>query len=1183
MSVFMKKIALLLRSLFSLANINLKQALGLAMMVGISLNGFAQESDLFRKAGHKTELKTISFSPDNKYFISVEKDTLAILWDITTGQQLRTIKNVEAAVFKNNNAIYLAMSDKTFKQIDLDGQTIKTYASKGAKYKFPSSYAFDMIPKMYHPEKGLYIFGNDVFDMDKGYVRRLAIETPGYGSRDYSPVTNQMAIADKKTGKIVFINIETGLVVSTVQTDNLKEENTKISFSANGEKLLVTKPSAFLLIDVPAGKIQRTIKNTMGDGEYGSFSPDGKMLALVVKDYNKYVGQVTMLDIASGSTLFTRTFKDFGFFVNMQFVPDGKNIALWFHALADDKQTVVLLDAKGASAWQYNWVYKPGEFSSAVFGSNITFSPDGQKMLFGNMKKLWLFGTKTGVAEKTFTEISQGAVKGIHFINDNSRMVSSTREQIFIWNLQTGEMERSLFVKEKSFEDRDDKWASSADGKHFFVLKEDHLKELDSTGKIIFQYPEAKKIEYRNNVSVSFDGQYVMNQGVPLTGFCAANKDAYTLEVFDTKTHKLVYTNNCVEGFATFSKTQNVLVLQEKSNAAPLRFFDLPSGKLLYEIKVPNTANKYKKPIFSESGRYLTMTASEYPDGYSEEILVDIKNKTVKTIPVTIDAAIDKRNDKYAMITPRGFACGEKYIVYEGWRTNNVLFYNIEQGKFEEELTFNNPLGITLFSAISISPNGKFLMLGTYEGSILLWDIERKKLQGTMYPDAAKGNWAVINAQGQFDANTGAQNDMFHVSGSTVVPLNSMFEKFYTPRLLPRILNGENFATAEIDVKKLKKAPTVKMQFKENARNLEVGDDDVQTIETKSSNASVAITAECPQDAVTEIRLYQNGKLVETTRNLVVENERQGDKTLAKTFSVNLVEGANRFKAIAFNTERTESRPLEINVLFKPEKNNIEIKSMTETQLHIIVVGINAYKNPKYNLNYALDDAEAFKIAIESGAKGIFNSVNTHFIKDAEATKAGITAALQNVKEQASAQDVFIFYFAGHGVVNDKQSFFLVPSDVLQLYGNDDALAQKGISAASLQQFSKDIKAQKQLFILDACQSAGALENIVALRGAAEEKAIAQLARSTGTHWLTASGSSQFASEFSQLGHGAFTYCLLEALKGGADNGDKKISIKELDTYLQLKVPEVTQKYKGTAQYPASYGYGNDFPIIIIK
>jgi uncharacterized caspase-like protein len=168
-------------------------------------------------------------------------------------------------------------------------------------------------------------------------------------------------------------------------------------------------------------------------------------------------------------------------------------------------------------------------------------------------------------------------------------------------------------------------------------------------------------------------------------------------------------------------------------------------------------------------------------------------------------------------------------------------------------------------------------------------------------------------------------------------------------------------------------------------------------------------------------------------------------------------------------------------------------------------------------------------------------------------------------------------------VINDKKEFFLVPYDVLQLYGNDDALAQKGFSAAGLQQMSKDIKAQKQLFILDACQSAGALETVAASRGAAEEKAIAQLARSTGTQWLTASGSEQFASEFSQLGHGSFTYCLLEAFRGDADQGDKKLTVKELDAYLQNKVPEITQKYRGTPQYPASYSYGNDFPIIIIK
>ena len=62
-----------------------------------------------------------------------------------------------------------------------------------------------------------------------------------------------------------------------------------------------------------------------------------------------------------------------------------------------------------------------------------------------------------------------------------------------------------------------------------------------------------------------------------------------------------------------------------------------------------------------------------------------------------------------------------------------------------------------------------------------------------------------------------------------------------------------------------------------------------------------------------------------------------------------------------------------------------------------------------------------------------------------------------------------------------------------------------------------------------------------------------------------------------------FTAQDLEALSGKADSGDKKITVKEIDAYLQDTVPTTTQKYKGTPQYPASYGKGNDFPILLVK
>lgn len=481
-------------------------------------------------------------------------------------------------------------------------------------------------------------------------------------------------------------------------------------------------------------------------------------------------------------------------------------------------------------------------------------------------------------------------------------------------------------------------------------------------------------------------------------------------------------------------------------------------------------------------------------------------------------------------------------------------------------------------SGLVFAKNERYMLSEEY-GGLCFWDTEKQRQIGKLYLFENSAEWILVTPDGRFDATEGALKKMYYTKGKEIIPLESLYEKYYVPGLLKQV--WENTLPESLpDIGELKLPPTIQLTLQNADRNLVVTDD-VPLIKTDKQQVTIVAEANGLQDLVTEIRLYQNGKLVQSTRNLTVEEDK-GERLLTKLFTVTLNPGENNFKAIAINSQRTESVPAALIANYTPAANTVQPVTNT-IQLHVVVVGINAYKNPKYNLNYALADASAFSASINEGANTLFSKINTVFLKDADATKEGILAAFEKIKTGAQPQDLFVFYYAGHGVINDKKEFFLVPHDVTQLYGNDDALAQKGISAALLQQVSKEIKAQKQLFILDACQSAGALETIAAARGAAEEKAIAQLARSTGTQWLTASGSEQFASEFSQLGHGSFTYCLLEAFKGAADQGDKKLTVKELDAYLQTKVPEVTQKYKGTPQYPASYSYGNDFPIIIIK
>jgi len=349
---------------------------------------------------------------------------------------------------------------------------------------------------------------------------------------------------------------------------------------------------------------------------------------------------------------------------------------------------------------------------------------------------------------------------------------------------------------------------------------------------------------------------------------------------------------------------------------------------------------------------------------------------------------------------------------------------------------------------------------------------------------------------------------------------------------------------------------------------------DGNVITSTQKNSTVVVEVTSNPAEVTEVRLYQNGKLMDT---------KPGTGAASYQFDVSL--------STAFGEE---------NFLFvnAGSKNGIDAEKAKFTinyqgattekpTLYLVTVGIDKYKNSKYNLNYAVADANGVEKSIKNSSSGIFKTIVPYNIRNEKAVKSNIEAALNDIKKKSLEQDMLVVYYAGHGVMSGEtasdKEFYIVPTDVTQLYGRDDMLKDKAIAASSLKEYAQSINAQKQIFILDACQSAGALESVTE-RGAAEEKAIAQLARSTGTFWITSTGSNQFASEFEKLGHGIFTYSLIEGLDGKADtNGDKKLTIRELSTYIENKVPELSEQLKGTAQYPSAYSFGNDFPIIVYK
>ncbi|HEX8548100.1 MAG TPA: caspase family protein, partial [Cytophagaceae bacterium] len=196
-----------------------------------------------------------------------------------------------------------------------------------------------------------------------------------------------------------------------------------------------------------------------------------------------------------------------------------------------------------------------------------------------------------------------------------------------------------------------------------------------------------------------------------------------------------------------------------------------------------------------------------------------------------------------------------------------------------------------------------------------------------------------------------------------------------------------------------------------------------------------------------------------------------------------------------------------------------------------------------------------------------------------DATKTNILDKLDALSRTVGHNDVFIFFYAGHGsMVEDK--FYFIPTECTMLYESAE-LNKKALEASLLQEKFKNIKALKQIIIMDACHSGGSVE-LLANRGSSEEKAIAQLSRSAGIHVLASAGSEQTAKELKELGHGLFTSVLIEALSGAADGSpqDGKVTVYEIKSYLDDQVPVLNQKYSGKPQYPYTFSRGHDFPLI---
>ena len=122
------------------------------------------------------------------------------------------------------------------------------------------------------------------------------------------------------------------------------------------------------------------------------------------------------------------------------------------------------------------------------------------------------------------------------------------------------------------------------------------------------------------------------------------------------------------------------------------------------------------------------------------------------------------------------------------------------------------------------------------------------------------------------------------------------------------------------------------------------------------------------------------------------------------------------------------------------------------------------------------------------------------------------------------------------------------------------------------------LRTQRVLVLIDSCQSGATVEAFAEMQNF-QRRYIRSFSRVAGVTVIAASRRDQQAIELPSLGHGLFTYVVLQGLDGNADSSprDGSVTAHEIVEYADLQIPGMSKRYLDEPQVPMAFALGADF------
>ena len=560
-----------------------------------------------------------------------------------------------------------------------------------------------------------------------------------------------------------------------------------------------------------------------------------------------------------------------------------------------------------------------------------------------------------------------------------------------------------------------------------------------------------------------------------------------------------------------------------------------------YSISDVKDKNSNFNRIEEANGKYSLSHSAGGEYGYADAILNINKNGNV------ISSVTKNATDGYLN---RCYGWYKDYVI--SGSANGFLMVYDKNGKEVASL-----IGHT-GEVWSIAVDGDRLVSGSDDQTIRVWNLKGLGVDKTIYPmlsifTGKDNEWVIWSKSGYFNSSVGGDKYVgYHINQglekeARYVGSDKYFDTLFRPDIISTLWKTGSEKKAIAYAGRTKKVKVVDI-----AQSLPPVVSLLSKSDIKTSAASVEVEFSVQSDEnIKEIIVLHNGERI-NTRGLKKKKNNN-----AKRVKIDLDAGENIISIKARNKFAMSDEVLVYATKTSSDKN------IYKPTLYMLSIGVSKYENPEYNLGVADKDASAMSKMFKAQKGKIYKDVIVKTLLNKNASSDNILDELDWIDREATSKDVVIIFVAGHGVNDDKGTYYFLSHDA-----NMERLRRTAVKWTEIQDTISNLPS-KVILLADTCHSG----NITGTRRDITSAVKSIINSGSGSVIMTATTGSGYSYEKTEWGHGAFTKSFIDGLgKMKADyDKDGTVTIKEIDLYVTNGVKQLTNgKQKPTTIIPSS-------------